>query len=98
MAKITRRKLLVTTSTGAVAVGGAAALFTGLHYDGSKASAASAVAETTDAAQLPTSSSMGPLVAYVSDVTKGELHIMFGQQEVVIQNPALIRQLLNNVH
>ncbi len=98
MAKMTRRKLLVTTSTGAVAVGGAAALFTGLHYDGSKASAASAVAETTDATLLPASSSMGPLAAYVGDVTKGEVHIMLGQQEIIIQNPALVRQILNSVH
>ena len=98
MAKMTRRKLLLTTSTGAVAVGGAAALFTGLRYEGTKASAASAVAETTDAVQLASSSSMGPLAAYVGDVTKGEVHIMLGQQEIIIQNPALVRQLLNSVH
>jgi hypothetical protein len=98
MAKITRRKLLVTASTSAVAVGGTAALFAGLRYDGSMASAASLTSETANTAQLASSSSKGPLVAYVGDVTKGEVHIMFGQQEVVVHNPALVHQLLNSVH
>lgn len=37
----------------------------------------------------------GPLVAHISDTKTGEIHLMFGDKEVVYHSTELVNQLLN---
>lgn len=87
MAKMTRRTMLWATSAGVATLSGVAALVTGMQHH-QKANAAA----PTTAATAATGSS---LVLFVSDVTQGEIHLMTGEREVVIQNAAMVRQLLS---
>lgn len=39
----------------------------------------------------------GPLVAHITNPKTGEIHLMFGEQEIVHHDPELVTQLLNAV-
>lgn len=39
----------------------------------------------------------GPLVAHITNPKTGEIHLMFGEQEVIHHDPELVAQLLNAV-
>lgn len=66
---------------------------------GASAAAAGAVALATpasaDAEKDPDSqvSLEGPLVAYVSDLRRGDVSVMMGEREVVVHDPALCASL-----
>ncbi|MEO5981071.1 MAG: hypothetical protein ABIQ13_02030 [Pedococcus sp.] len=81
MSDATRRTFLAAAGTGAAAAAAAVAAAPG-------ASAATTNATTDSAA--PT----GPrLVAYVEDPKSGRLTVMYGEDEVTIQDPDLVRRL-----
>ncbi len=81
MSDATRRTFLAAAGTGAAAAAAAVAAAPG-------ASAATTTATTDSAA--PT----GPrLVAYVEDPKSGRLTVMYGEDEVTIQDPDLVRRL-----
>lgn len=79
----TRRGFLAMAGVGAAAVGAAAALPAGLDV---KAPAAEAHPEA--------SSGNGPLVAVVADSGQGEVSLLFGDTEVVINDRALVNRLV----
>ena len=88
MAKMTRRAALVATSAGiATLTGVGAVLAQSQHVQ--KAHAAAAAPSTSTGA-----TTTGSLTVFVKDVTKGQVSLMMGEREVVIQNAALVRQLL----
>ncbi|GAC1397810.1 MAG: hypothetical protein NVS4B12_01370 [Ktedonobacteraceae bacterium] len=89
MAKMTRRAMLWATSAGVAALSGAAAVLVGEQ----RAKKVEAAAPTTTGA-----TASAPLAVYVPDVTKGEVHVMLGEQEFVTQNADLVRQLLSMAH
>jgi Ubiquitinol-cytochrome C reductase Fe-S subunit TAT signal len=75
----TRRGFLIMAGAGAAAVGAVAVA--------SDASAAPATVKTADV------TANGPLVAYVSDVHKGEISVLVGEREVIIHDRALVAKL-----
>jgi Rieske Fe-S protein len=77
MSDSSRRGFLILAGAGAAAVGAAAV-----------APAASASCETDDVGQAE-----GALVAYVSDLRRGEVSVMKGEREVVIHDKALCATL-----
>jgi hypothetical protein len=83
MAHITRRKLLWTTSTGAVAVAGVAAIL-GLSSHERTASATPSQAET-----LRSGSLSKPVVAYLNNPSTNHVVIMVGEHEIASDNLAL---------
>ena len=89
MSKMTRRALLWATPAGVATLGGVAALLTALKPQ-DKAHAASANTSTAATAT-------GSLTLYVRDVTKGEVSLFVGEREVVLQDPALVAQLVSKV-
>lgn len=97
MAKLTRRKMLWTSSASVAALGGVAALLAGVNRQTTHA-AAPETSTSNSAVQLPTSSASGPMVAYVSDVTKGEVRLMVGEKEFVVQDAALVSHMVNSAH
>ena len=67
---------------------------------GSGAAAAAAIAASPGALAAPTTSRPDaaepdgePLVAYIDDVTSGRVSILFGEDEVVVQDADLVRRL-----
>jgi hypothetical protein len=40
----------------------------------------------------------GPLLAHISDLSTGEITLFQGEQELVVRNPALARQLFSALH
>ncbi|GAC1392398.1 MAG: hypothetical protein NVS4B11_20000 [Ktedonobacteraceae bacterium] len=89
MAKMTRRTMLWATSASVAALGGAAALIA----NNERGKTVEAAASTTTGANAN-----GPLAVFIPDATKGEVHVMLGEQEFVTQNPDLVRQLLSMAH
>lgn len=89
MAKMTRRAMLWATSAGVAALSGAAAVLAGEQH----AKQVEAAAPTTTGA-----TASGSLVVSIRDVTKGEVHVLLGDQAFVTQNPGLVRQLLSMAH
>jgi hypothetical protein len=87
MEKMTRRSMLWATSTGVAALGGVAAFVSGMQRNEKADAAASTMAATA--------ATGNSLTLFVSDVTKNEIHLMTGEREVVIQNSAIVRQLLS---
>ena len=85
MAKVTRRRLLKTTSIGAATIGMLAAAPRLATY------AAPAAAQTPE---LSTASMSGPMVTYVRNLAKGEVGILVGEREIVYHDPELVRRLL----
>jgi hypothetical protein len=81
MSDSTRRGFLGMAGAGAVAVG----------------TAAVAPAALADDAPWPRvgGRSTEPVVAYVQDVSKGELALMVGEREVVVQDRDLVNRILN---
>ena len=87
MTKITRRTMLWTTSAGVAALSGVAALI-GVNQ-GKKADAAATTATGATAT--------GALTVHIRSVRNGRVSIMMGEREVVVNNPALVRELLKSV-
>jgi len=87
MAKMTRRSMLWATSAGVAALSGVAAIV-GTQRE-KKADAATVTTTGT--------TTTGSLTAYVQDVSKGRVSIMVGEQEIVVNNPVLVRELLKAV-
>ncbi len=88
MAKMTRRAALMATSAGIATLTGVGAVLSQSQHP-QKAHAAAAAPSTATGA-----TTTGSLTVFVKDVTKGEVSLMMGEREVVVQNPALVRQLL----
>ncbi len=78
MTDSTRRGFLVMTGAGAAAVGAAAVVPGAFASDRND----SAVSADEQAAQGPAVE--GPLIAYVNDVSTGEVSVMVGDQEVTV--------------
>ena len=89
MAKVTRRRLLKTTSIGAATVGMLAAGFSA--SPGLAALAAPAESSTTE---LSAASLSGPMLAYVRDLAKGEVGVLVGEQEIIYRDPDFVMRLL----
>lgn len=85
MAKVTRRRLLKTTSIGAATVGMLAA---------APRLAALAAPATSATPELSASSLRGPMVTYVRNVAKGEVGILVGEREIVYHDTDLVKRLL----
>ena len=85
MAKVTRRRLLKTTSIGAATVGMLAAA----PHLGALAAPA-----TEQAPELSAASLSGPMVTYVRNLAKGEVGILVGEREIVYRDPDLVKRLL----
>lgn len=79
MSDSSRRGFLILAGAGAAAVGAAAVA--------PSASASSGVVASGSV------NVEGPLVAYVSDVSRGEVSVMMGEREVVVQDLALCASL-----
>ena len=75
-----RRGFLILAGAGAAAVGAVAL-------------AAPASASGRDQESERDVSAAGPLVAYVSDLRRGDLSVMMGEREVVVHDPALCASL-----
>ena len=86
MAKMTRRAMLWATSTGVAALSGAAALVAS-NKSGHSAEAAAANSTSVTAT--------GSMMVYVANVQKGTLSVSIGDREITVNDPALVRQLLN---
>ncbi len=99
MPKFTRRVFFKRTSTGLAALG-ALATIPGLV-------AANQSKETTHTSTLTTSTGIAagtalpginePMIAHVRDFRTGEISLMFGNQEVVFHDPAIVQSLLKAV-
>lgn len=86
MAKLTRRTL-VQTSVGVATIGVLAGVVTVPHM--------SAAAASDDAAkQLSTLKNPGFMVAYVSNLAKGEIVMLVGEEQVTFRDPQLALQLV----
>jgi len=85
MEKVTRRRLLKTTSIGAATVGMLAAA------PNLAALAAPAAKQTPE---LTATSLSGPMVTYVRNVAKGEVGILVGEREIVYHDTDLVKRLL----
>ena len=87
MAKMTRRAALVATSAGIATLTGVGAVLSQSPH-AQKAHAAAAPSTATGA------TTTGSLTVFVKDVSKGQVSLLMGEREVVVQNAALVRQLL----
>lgn len=87
MAKMTRRAALVATSAGIATLTGVGAVLAQSQHT-QQVHAAAAPSTATGA------TATGSLTVFVKDVTKGQVSLMMGEREVVVQNAALVRQLL----
>jgi len=96
MAQVTRRRFIQAASASAAALG---ALAAGSHFAGLHDAAATAtVARHSSGAGggSATRSSIAasePLVAYVRDLSKGEIVLFVGTREIVRQDPELAARL-----
>lgn len=87
MVSVTRRGFLKQgAATGAATVGGLAV--------GPGLAAALASAAGITAAELAAHGGGAPLVAYISDASRGELALVAGEREVTVRNPDLVLRLL----
>lgn len=87
MAKMTRRAMLWATSAGVAAVTGVTALVAGQKLESANAAAPATTAVSTT----------GSVTAYIADAKSGNISLMFGENEVVVHNPALVQQILSAV-
>ena len=89
MAKQTRRKFLKQTSVVVATVGVVGGALVA-------APRLSAMAAPSDAAakELSTAKLSGPMMAYVRDLSKGEVGILVGTREVVYRDPDLVVRLV----
>jgi hypothetical protein len=95
---MTRRAFLMrsTVATAAVGVAGSMPGLGGLLTAG----AADAPAVEPEATEVGDDAGVltGPLLAHVRDLTTGEITLFQGEQELVVRNPALARQLFSVMH
>jgi hypothetical protein len=83
MAHLTRRGFLKSASVGGVTIG-VLATVPGL----------SGTIGQADARELEHAAAHGPLVAYVGDPSKEEIHLLVGTRKVVVRDRKLIAQLV----
>ena len=88
MVNVTRRGFLKRgAATGAATVGGLTV--------GPGLAAALAGAAGITAVELAGHTGGAPLVAYISDPSRGEVALVAGEREITVRNPDLVRRLLN---
>jgi hypothetical protein len=98
---MSRRAFLVRGTVTAATVGAVASVpgLSGLLTVGeTEAPAVESETTATAAAEADVGSLAQPLVAHVKDLQTGEISLFQGQQEVVVRNPALARQLFSALH
>ena len=88
MAKLTRRTLIKRTSIGVAGAATLGVLTAVPHLE--------AVAAPSDHVAVGHSGAAhsGLMVAHVRDFAKGEIGVMFGEKEVVLRDPDLVKRLL----
>ncbi len=86
--RIPRRSLLAKSAAGLAAAGAVAAV-PAFVFKPDASGESGAVASADGANSFDT-----PIVAYVHDASKGEVAVMFGTNEVVINDPKLVARLL----
>ncbi len=95
---MSRRAFLArsTVATAAVGVAGSMPGLGGLLTAG----ASDAPAVEPEAAEVSEDAGTltGPLLAHITDLSSGEITLFQGEQELVVRNPALARQLYSAVH
>lgn len=87
MAKLTRRTLM-QTSVGAATVGALVGAVATVPHIVSAASSEAATSQLSNA-KLP-----GPMVAYVSDIKKGEVVLLVGERQITVRDSELAVSLL----
>ena len=87
MSDSSRRGFLIVAGTGALAAG-AAAMVPAAFAAGPREGFAPGPRE-----EPSPGSPEGPLVAYVSDLRKGEVSVMMGEREVIVHDRALCASL-----
>jgi hypothetical protein len=85
MAQLTRQGFIKRASVGAATIG-ALAVAPGL--------AAAHVSSKPKGTIHPAIKGHQPLAAYVKDVSKGEIAVMFDTREVIVHDPALVHLLV----
>ena len=85
MSDSTRRTFLLRSGAGAAAVG-AVALVPG--------TAQAATVDTAAPTALPAgAAARGPIVAYIDDVTSGDISVLVGDRAVVVHDPGFVAAL-----
>lgn len=95
MTSSNRRTFFKTAGVGAAAVGGAALIGTSNTVAGVAAPVGAAA--VAPALSLP-SNATGSLVAYVSDVSNGQVSVMVEGREVTITDHQLVAKLAHALH
>jgi hypothetical protein len=90
--KLPRRDLLKKSALGLAAVGAATAV-PALVF----AVDSNSPAQTGSAGETAAFEGAGPLVAYVHDAAKGEVVIMTGVNEVIVNDPQLVARLMGTI-
>ena len=90
MEKFSRRRFLQQAGTGLAAVSAVSAV-SGIP------GARSALLPTRDVEPEPPNAPAhdGPLVVHIPDTRSGRIHLMFGTEEVVHQDPGLVARLIH---
>ena len=86
MAKMTRRAMLWATSAGVAGVAGVAALLAGEKTMNANAAG-------TTSSEVAT---IGSATVYIADVNGDTLSILSGENEIIVHNAALVKQLLSS--
>jgi hypothetical protein len=98
-ARMSRRSMLRGVAgagaVGLAAAGGAGAAVALTRPQGQ--AALTNAAKPAVMAAMPANAMEGPLVVYVSDTTTGLLDVFAGTGQVRLENPALVRQLLQAI-
>ena len=84
MAKMTRRAMLWATSASVAAATGVAALVAGQKIESANAAPAEVAVS-------------GSVTAYIANAQSGKISLLVGEREIVVNNPALVQQILNAV-
>lgn len=92
------RRFLLRGAAGAGVVGVAAAVGAGSAMAVTRDSPKlKPVSEPVWKAPMAPSAMEGPLVVYINDTTTGEVDVFAGTGQMRMRNPALVRELLNNL-
>lgn len=91
MAKLTRRTLIKQTSIGVAGAATIGVLAATPHLVGA------ALATQHGATEQSVGASSGTMVVHVRNFSTGEIGVLYGEKEVVLRDPALVRRLLQTV-
>lgn len=95
MSNANRRSFIKTAGVGAAAAGVVALVPTGTSVAGAAAVATHPVADTN--ASLP-SAAKGSMVAYIHDVSTGEVSVMVEGREVTVTDHQLVAKIAQAMH